>query len=262
MGKLAASDRWRKITELIEMSGTTTVEKIARILGVSTSTVRRDLRHMHSKGMISRTRGGAAGPGQAAFDPAFSESQHISIQEKEMIGLCAARLINPGDTVIIDGGATTYQAAVNIVAPNTVVVTNAYSVINALATKLNVEVIVIGGILIRHSAVAVGPDAVRMISQLRADKAIVGVNGVSVEGGITIPDRLVAEVKRAMVDHSAELVVVADHTKLGVTSLFRIAPIEAVDKLITDAGATQKQVEEFRNAGVEVIIAGKRGVEL
>ena len=256
-----ARDRWDKITGLIEMNGKTTVDEIVRVLDVSSATVRRDLRRMHRLGMISRTRGGAVSPSQASFDPAFSESQHMSTQEKEMIGLCAARLVGRGDTVIIDGGATTYQVAINIVASDVVVVTNAYSVVNALMPKQNVEVIVIGGLLSRHSAVAVGPDAVRMVSQLKADKAIIGVNGISVEGGITIPNRLVAEVKRVIVDHSAELIVVADHTKLGVSSLFSIAPIEAVDKLITDVGATETQIDGFQKAGVEVIVAGRCGVE-
>jgi len=252
---LVAPDRWDRISDLIKENGRATVDEIVRILNVSPATARRDLRQMHRMGLIARTRGGAVQPTQAAFDPAFTETQHMEASEKEAIGRFAAAMIEPGDTVVIDGGSTTRQVALNVSAAKVVVVTNAYSVVSALMPKDNVEVIVVGGLLSRHSGVAVGPDAVRGITQLRADKAIMGVNGISVQDGITIPNRLVAEVKQAIVQHSRELIVVADHTKLGTSSLFSIAPIDAVDKLITDSGATEEQIRPFREAGVEVLVA-------
>lgn len=253
------SDRWNQIAGLVDEKGRVSVEEIVNILNVSPATARRDLRKMHRLGLISRTRGGAAPAVQAAFDPGLAECLQVYMPEKEAIARYAAQLIEPGDTVILDGGSTTHQVALNIEAANVIVVTNAYSIISALMSKKNVEVVMVGGLLSHHSGVAVGPDAVKMFQQLRADKAIVGTNGISASDGITSPNRLVAETKQAIVEHCIEVIVVADHTKVGESLLFNIAPIDAVDKLITDNGANEEQLQELRDAGVEVIVAPVAG---
>ena len=212
---LTATQRHEQIARLIEEKGSATVEEIVGTLNVSPATARRDLSKMHRLGLISRTRGGAMRTMQAAFDRGFAESQRIFMPEKEAIGRLAASLIEPGDTVILDGGSTTYQVAQHLEARNVVVVSNAFGVMSALMPKQDIEVIMVGGLLSRHSGVAVGPDAVRMFQQLNADKAIIGTNGISVEAGLTIPTRLVAEAKQAIAEHCRQLIVVADHSKLG-----------------------------------------------
>lgn len=255
MGILVARERWDKIARLVEKKGGASVEDIVRELDVSPATARRDLSKMHSLGLISRTRGGALQTEQVGLARPLDASFKIAMTEKEAIGRIAAGLIESGDTVIIDGGTTTARVAANIQAADVVVVTNAYTVLSAIIAKKNVDTIVIGGSMIRQHEITVGPDAVRMIKELRADKAIIGVTAISPIEGVTGPQRFSVEVKQAIAQRCEQLIVVADHTKLGKHSLFQTIPIETIDILVTDSGATDAQIREFQNAGVEVVIA-------
>ncbi|MBI2842522.1 MAG: DeoR/GlpR transcriptional regulator [Armatimonadetes bacterium] len=255
METLFVPERWDRIADLLNTQGRATVEELADLLSVSTATIRRDLRHMQRRGIITRTRGGAVKSQQVGLDRSIDESRALYVAEKEKIGSLAASLIEPGDTVIIDGGSTTFQVARNITVSGVTVVTNALDIVSALMPKHDIEVVVIGGMLRRYGGTTIGPTTERELSHLMADKAIIGINAISVSHGLSTPNPLVAEVKQVMIKQSREVIVVVDHTKFGEVALYEVAPIDAVDKIVTDSGISEDQVRHFLEAGVEVMIA-------
>jgi DeoR family fructose operon transcriptional repressor len=249
------AERWERIHQLLKSKGRVTVEEISQILAVSPSTIRRDLRQMHKKGMVIRTRGGAIQPEQVSFDPSIAESLTKQISEKEDIGRLAATLIESGDTIFIDGGTTTVQVAKYLQTNRIMVVTNSFDVVAELKGKEGIGLIMIGGMVRGQSNVTYGPTAESEVLRLKADKAIIGINGISVVDGLTGPDPLAAQIKAAMISRAREVIVVADHTKLEHVGLCQVAPISCVSKLITDRKATPEEIESFREAGVEVMLA-------
>ena len=256
MRTIVIPERWERIIDLVEEQGGASIEQIAQALGVSEATARRDLARIRERGLIERTRGGAAPAPRPRIGRTLAESRSINPSEKEAIGRVAAGMIEPGDTLMVDGGFTTYQVARHISAPDVTVVTNSFDVAQALAGRPDVTLIIIGGELNPVSGTTVGPLTERQITELAADKAVLGADAVSPEDGLTSPKSFTAQTKRAMIERSRRLIVVADYSKLGRSTLYRVAPAEAISTLITDDKADPAIVETFRAAGVEVIVAG------
>ncbi len=253
--KIMIPDRWEEIIQLVEEQGSATVEQIAQGLDISPATVRRDLARIHQRGLIKRTRGGAEPSSRTRIKPTLAESRKTNPVEKELIGRVAAELIEPGDIVMIDGGFTTYQVALNIAAKDVTVVTNSLDVTQALAGREDIRLIVIGGELSAESGSTVGPAAEHQILPLVADKAILGTDAISPEDGISSPNSQIAGAKKAMIQCSRELIVVADYSKLGRSALYRVASADSITTLVTDDRADQGILDVFRASGVEVIVA-------
>ena len=252
---LFVAERWERISRLLKADGRVTVGDISDRLAVSPSTIRRDLREMHKRGMLIRTRGGAIQSEQVTFDPSFAESLTKQVSEKEDIGRMAATLIESGDTVIIDAGATTLQVAKHLRTTRIMVVTNSFDVVAELKAKDGIQLIMIGGLVRGQSDLTYGPTAESEISALTADKAIIGSNGISAYEGLTGPDPLAAQVKAAIISRAREVIVVADHTKLGHVGLCRVAPISSVNILVTDQKAPPEHITPIAEAGIEVLLA-------
>ncbi|MHB9036330.1 MAG: DeoR/GlpR family DNA-binding transcription regulator [Armatimonadota bacterium] len=250
-------ERWEKIIEMVELKGSASVEEIAQALSISLPTVRRDLARIHQRGLIKRTRGGATPSSQGRIGLTITESRRINPTEKEIIGRVAADLIEPGESVMIDGGFTTYQVARHIHAADVKIVTNSLDVAQAVVGRKDVSLILLGGEMLVESGTTVGASTEVQIRGLTVDKAIIGVNAISPEDGLAADNQLTAQTKKAMIERSRELIVVADHSKLGRSALYRVAPIDAVTTLVTDDAADPSILDEFRAAGVEVIVASE-----
>lgn len=185
----------------------------------------------------------------------LAESRKVNPSEKEIIGRVAADLIRNGDAIMIDGGFTTYQIARNIQASDIKVVTNSIDVVQALGARKDVSVVVLGGCLLTESGTTVGSATERQIRKLSADTAFLGANAISPGFGLSADHESTAGTKQAMIQCCRKIVVVADHSKLGRTALYNVAPIESIDTLITDDKADAAIVKKFRAAGIEVIVA-------
>lgn len=253
-------ERWEQIIQMIEKQGGATVEEIGRALGISDATVRRDLVRIEGRGLITRTRGGASPLQHIRVGTTIAESRHINPEIKERIGLTAARLISDGDTVIFDGGFTTCQVARHLTASNVSVVTNSIDVVEALLHKTGVRIILIGGEVSRTSGTAVGPQTEMQLAQIQATKAILGADALSLEAGLCSPDPQTAQTKRTMTGCARELIVVADHTKLGKYATYKATPMEEINTLVTDSEAPAELIEAFKQAGIRVIISSENEV--
>lgn len=253
--ELFVPERWDKIRAVLDQKGRATVEELADLFGVSRSTIRRDLLEMHQRNLLLRTRGGAVRSQMVAFDRSASESGTINVESKERIGKAAAALISAGETVMLDAGSTTRQVVKHLQAPNMTLVTNSFDAAIAGMAKPDVDLIMVGGLLRTHGSATIGPTAEDQIALFKADTAILGMNAISPKDGLTTPNLLVAQIKRAMIAQSNRLIVVADHTKLGMSALCKVAPMEEADILVTDEEADPEILSAIRALGVEVIIA-------
>ncbi|HOE65117.1 MAG TPA: DeoR/GlpR family DNA-binding transcription regulator [Candidatus Hydrogenedentes bacterium] len=255
MQRVLIPERWENIIRLVEKQGGATIEEIAQEIGVSPATVRRDLTHIHARGLIERTRGGAAPGRHVRTGPTLAESRKINPVEKERIGRVAASLVKPNDLVVFDGGFTTCQVARHMTASGVTVITNSLDIVQATIGRNDVTLVLIGGEVCLETGTTVGPQAENMLTHLSAGKAILGADAVSPEEGLSSPISSTAQTKKAMAECARELIVVADYSKLGEFALYRVAPVSAITTLVTDDKAEPKLLDAFRDAGVEVIVA-------
>lgn len=253
MTTMFVQERWDKILELLDANGRATVEELAKMLRVSPGTVRRDLRQMQQDGIITRARGGAIRRDQVGLDRTVAENREHMVAEKQAIGVVAAALIEPGDTVMVDSGSTTCEVVRHIAARDVTVITTSMDVVGIIRGNPQVEAVVIGGMLRKHDGSTIGPVAYQNLAALYADKAILGANGLSVPHGFTTPSPWNMEIKRIMMRQARETIVVVDHTKLGAVSLYHVAPIDSISTIVTDSEATEDQIRPFTEAGIRVL---------
>ena len=165
-------------------------------------------------------------------------------------------LIEDGDTILLDGGSTTYELARLLVGRPLHVVTTSLPVANLFASDGNSDLVLIGGNICPRSGVARGPYADRMLSMVRVRKTIFSVAGICDEGFFN-NDLLLVETERAMMRAAAEVIVVADSTKFGQQSLTHLCPLDAVQHLVVDGGITRRSgARRCEAAGVDLIVAG------
>ncbi len=249
-------NRWQKIQELVNKDGKVKVNELAELLGVSTMTIRRDLQSMFDKGLIERTYGGAVLSKKSNLlqTPVLLRLQEHA-EEKKAIALAVAQMIKRGETIYIAAGTTTYWLAKAIAnRSDLTVVTNSLPVANLLIASENIEVIVVGGFLRRKEYSLVGHFAESMVHDLRMDKVIIGCGGVHPEYGITneYPEEMMMD--RAYMSTSNNVIVVADHTKIGRVTTSYTKPVTAVHRIVTSKLASMETVEQLRRQGVEVIL--------
>ncbi len=250
-------ERWREILTILGEQGRIRVVRLAARLSVSEATVRRDLEAMQAQGMLQRTHGGAMLLRPTAFEVSFDESQSKAQAEKRAIGRRAAMLVADGESIIIESGTTTLEMVRCLHEKRQLtVLTNSLVICKEISGNEGIEVMVLGGTLRRQSASLVGPWVSSILSSIRVDKAFLGVNGLSADFGISAPNVFTAESRRAIIAASRVRIALADHSKLGVESLYRVSPLDALDFLITDNEATPEQLDPIREMGVEVLVAG------
>ncbi len=263
-GVVPAVLRRRRMADLIASRGFVKVVELGEVFGISGVTVRSDLDALERMRLILRVHGGAV-PRQTPpeREASFEESLQSSSAAKERIGAAAAALVRTGQSVLLDVGTTTLAVARALVArsdlQDVTVVTNGLTIALELERAIpRFTVIVTGGTLrpLQHSLV--DPLARSVLDHVHADIAFLGCNGVDTDRGVTNINLPEAEIKRLMLGASTRPVVVADSAKLGRVHLGAVGPLTEVATLVTDDGAAGAQVEAFRSAGVEVILAGRR----
>ncbi len=166
--------RRRRLMELITRQGYATLDELVRGLGVSESTIRRDLEALDLAGSVKRTHGGAVYAGEVRSMPAFDERTGTAAAEKRAIGQAAAALLQDGDTVLLDGGTTTLEVARALIGRRMQVVTNSLPIAQLLASSQQTDLILIGGYVYPRTGVALGPLAIATMQSIRVRTAILG----------------------------------------------------------------------------------------
>lgn len=236
--------------------GMLTVVELSSFLRVSEMTIRRDLQHLQQRGLVQRVHGGAMCVGSAlVIEKSFNDRGGESRAEKVAIGRAAAAHVVDGDFVILDAGTTTTQIARHLQGRHVTAVTNALPVATELAAHPGVTAVLLGGTLKRPELCTIGPITTDSLASMAADRLFLSCTGFCIERGLTDPDMREAEVKRAMIRASREVVLVADSSKYSHISFAHIAPLESVGLLITDAGLPRCAREAIEERGIRVAVA-------
>jgi len=262
---LFREERLQLILERLLADGKVFVADLAERFGMSSSTIRNDLTKLQSRGLLVRTYGGAVLPDQVNTQLVVRKSAlqlrtETYRAEKEAIGRAAADLVADGDTIMIDGGSTTHHVVRHLLDKRGLtVVTNATSLLPDLLAISDANICLTGGLLHRGFETLLGEASIDVLERFRATKAILGIDGVSLHGGLTATNNAVAIAKQKMVAASEQVIVVCDHTKFDQVCLIPIARFEAIDYLVTDSGAPADVVEAIRARGPTVILAPAQG---
>ncbi len=258
--KTDTEHRRRDILDELVRNQAVLVSDLSRRYGISEVSIRRDLAQLEKLGALRRIRGGAvaarpiqAGPGSRP-EPAMRRAA-----EKARIGQAAAALITAGDRVIFDSGTTVLEVARHLsielrMAGNLTVITNSLPVVRELGSCPGIHLILLGGVYLAQYEVVVGPQTIEQLRALHADKLVLGADGLTLARGVTTANVLEAEVNRATIAASAEVIVVADSTKIGKIGLTTIARCDSIHKLVSDTAAPADFVAALRDQGVEVIL--------
>jgi DeoR family fructose operon transcriptional repressor len=251
---MLAAERKLRIVEFVMQKQVATVSALAKEFQVHEATIRRDLAEIEQEGLLRRTHGGVILDKGANVEPSFTERVGDQLEQKQRIGKLAASLIEDGDHVILDSGTTTMHIAKNLVhRSNITVVTNDINIAAELRDSPDITVIVTGGTLYNSSFMLNGMYTDQVLKSLHVQKAFIGTPAIHPKSGLTHPESELVPAKQGMIRAAQEIIVVADHTKIGKVSLHTVAPIGVVHTFITGVEASEVQIKSFEEAGVKLI---------
>lgn len=247
-------ERQRQIIDLLSNEGKVIAAELCARLGVSEDTIRRDLWELDAEGKIMRVHGGALS--RTRQTPSYAERRSLQVEAKSAVGRTAAALIKPGQLLFLDGGTTTLQVARSI--PKNyrlTVVTNSPPIATELSDHDAVDIILLGGKLLKESQVVVGQETVEQIERYRADLLFLGTCAIHRKVGITIPHLEEAPVKRALIECANKTVAVATAEKLNTIAPYVVAPVEELSYLVTEASAGELILKKYRKLDITVLTA-------
>jgi DeoR/GlpR family transcriptional regulator of sugar metabolism len=251
-------ERRQRVLDFVSRKGFVTLADLAEAIKASESTLRRDLDHWDQQGMLKRIHGGAMFTGDGSALPALEERSTSQIAEKRLIARAAAARLRDGDAVLLDGGTTTLEVARLLVGRSLQIVTNSLPIANLFASSRETDLVLIGGYVYPKTGVVLGPLAVRMMEDIHVHQTILSVGGITAKG-LFNSNLLLVETERRMMRCADEVVVVADHTKIGRQALAFLCELSAIDTLIVDADLTPAQREWIDLAGTHLVLAGGSG---
>ena len=256
---LSAFERRSMIAQIVIEKGKVLLTDLIAQFAITETSIRRDLVILESQGQLKRIHGGAISvAGNSRFE-SYSEKMQLNINAKRRIGKAAVEMINPHDVVLFDSGTTTVQIIKQIPADLRLgasirMVTNSVAISQEVLSWPSPNLIILGGIYLPDYQATAGPQTLRQLQDLTADIVFLGADGLTISGGATTADILMAEVDRLMVERSRRTILVADSSKFGCVGFVPVKPVTAFQTIISDTNAPPEIVEKLRNEGVEVIL--------
>ena len=251
---MLSQQRQKLILDYLKTHKSAQVQQLSDILGISLSTVRRDLSDMEEIGSVRRVHGGAMLIQDVPESPILQRSDEY-IEAKQRIGEAAARIVNDGETIIITGG-TTAEMMLPYLAEKTnlTVVTNALNIAWKLAQHTHINVVVLGGYLRHSEYTLLGHLTIEALQDIHVSKIFQGIYGLDSEGGLSGTYIQEVQTDREIINAAEQLIILADSSKFGRTGAVRLVPIEQVSMLITDNGAPPDELEVLREKGITVVL--------
>ncbi len=228
-----------------------TVANLADEVGVSQATMRRDLNLLAEEGLARRVYGGAL-PLVTSDDP-FVEVAAVRTREKDAIAAQCANVITDGETVLLDIGTTAHRVAKQLHGRRLTVITSSLAVLEELQDDLDIELVLLGGVLRREYRSLVGFLTEDNLRQVHADRLILGTSGIRPDGQVMDTTVVEVPVKRAMIASSDHVMLVADLGKFPGSGMARVCGPEDIDLVVTNAPADPTTMAALRSAGAEVV---------
>jgi DeoR/GlpR family transcriptional regulator of sugar metabolism len=251
-------ERRQRVLQLVSRQGFVTLNDLARTIQVSESTIRRDLDHLHQQGVLKRTHGGAMYTGDASALPALEERSSSQLEEKRLVARAAAARIRDGDAILLDGGTTTLEVARLLVGRPLQIVTNSLPIANLFGSSRETDLVILGGYVYPKTGVALGPLTVRMMEDVHVHQTLLSVGGITAKGFFN-SNLLLVETERQMMRCADEVVVVADHTKIGRQALAFLCGYGEIDTLIVDSRLSPEQRAMIDQTDARLVLADESG---
>lgn len=249
-------ERQRQILSRLTRQGRLSVSEIVEQFSISEATARRDLELLASQGKVQRVHGGVIAIEQAPPELPILERANEQPDDKARIGLSAANLIGDKETVFLGSGTTVLEVARNLRdRKNLTVITNSLPVLNMLAGLNGITVISLGGMLRDSELSFIGHITEQALTEIRADKVIMGTRGLSLEHGLTNDYLQETLTDRAILKIGREVIIVADHTKVNRVATALLAPLDVMHTFVTDFKAEKKFIQALKKQGISVLVA-------
>ncbi len=249
-----ADQRRSELRRILQGEGYASLTDLADALQVSESTVRRDIDFLEQNGEAKRRHGGVIWTGSPANMRLFADREDTKWSQKRQIAVAAAGLIEDHDTILLDGGSTTYELARQLVGRPLQVVTNSLPVANLFSSSEMVDLILLGGYVHGRTGVSLGPYADKMLEQINVRRAVLSIAGAD-QRGFYNSNFLLVETERAMAHAADEVIIVADSGKFGHASLSKICELNEVCTVVTDHQLDATWQTHLNNAGVRLVMA-------
>jgi DeoR/GlpR family transcriptional regulator of sugar metabolism len=250
---MTSEERRQHLSNFLAERGFANLSALAEELNVSESTVRRDLSQLEEEGVARRTHGGAVFVSDRFSVLNYAARESAAAAEKAAIGEATAALIRDGETILLDGGTTTFQVARHLTTRALQVVTNSLPIANLLGSASNIELIFVGGYIYPRTGVALGPLAKQAIASLHVTRTIMSAAGIN-EDGLYNANTLMVEAEHLMMSSADEVVLVADHTKFGKRALAHLAGWDRINRVVSDSGLNRAWRDTIRQAGAKLVI--------
>ena len=254
---MTKEERHTYILEQLMKQSSVQVSELAELLNVSSVTIRKDLTELERNGRLYRSHGKAILINPFANNRSVNEKESLNAEEKQLIGMEAAQLVVPNDSILLASGTTIHALARNLrPADKLTVVSASLQATEFLAENENIDIIQIGG-NVRHSSLSVvGQYSEMILRSCSFSKLFLGVDGIDLEFGISTTDMREAELNREMIHTAQKTIVLADSSKFGRRGFARICGMDDVDMIITDAHVSPTIAAAIEELGIDLVIAG------
>ncbi len=253
-GPITTETRRSRLRNLVQSRGFASLGELAESLEVSESTIRRDLEQLEQAGDARRTHGGVFWTGKSDTMRVFETRRDSQWPAKAAIGRVAAGMVEDHDTILLDGGSTTYEIARHLVGRPLQIVTNSLPVAHLLSSSESIDLVMVGGCVRGRRAVAIGPMTDAMLQTINVGKAFLSVAGVT-ERGYFNSDMMLVESEKAMLAAADQAIVVTDSSKFGKVSLSRLCGLDEVHAVVTDSSLESSWKARLESQGVELVLA-------
>lgn len=249
-------ERQKQILSLLTRQQKLSVAEIVAQFAISEATARRDLESLTLQGKAQRVHGGVIALEQAPPELPILERESEQLDEKIRIARAASELVSDKETIFLGSGSTVLEVARHLRnRRNLTVITNSLPVLNTLVGINGITVISLGGMLRDSELSFIGHITEQALTEVRADKVIMGTRGVSLEHGLTNDYLQETLTDRAILKVGRKVIIVADHTKVNRVATALLAPLDSVQTFVTDSKADKKFIQALKKNGIEVIVA-------
>jgi DeoR/GlpR family transcriptional regulator of sugar metabolism len=245
------NERQNKILKLLGHNDQTAVRDLATRLDVSPVTIRQDLNFLEAEGLLKRVHGGAVM--KDADD--IASRLGINYEKKLRIAKKVAAYVHDGETVLIESGSANALLARELFKKNVAIITTNVYIARQFRKNDQARIIILGGMYQHESESLVGKITKTCIDQINYDKAFIGVDGYTAKTGFTLRDLFRAEISSYIIKKSSEVFIVTDSSKFGRTELTNICYSCDIHHVATDSDLDEKYVNEFKQAGIDLILA-------
>jgi len=254
---MLAEERRFQIREILAAQRTVTASDLCQRLSVTAATIRRDLATLEKDGVLVRSHGGAVSRMSSTnFQPSYDALLRSKNEEKRRIACAAEQFVLDGDTIFLEGSTTVLELARCLVHRHRLtVVTNSPTIVCELQRSPGVTVLCTGGDLQKDTFYLSGEWAQRALSEIRLDKAILGISAIDPQYGVSTAHHAEAQIKKMVTKAAKTRIALADHGKFGRQCFAYVGPVTDINILVTDSATDPQHLRDLRDAGLQVVVA-------